>query len=222
MYSCASAGATQYQSRSTTRKQPQFRYAGQAERKRYSMLESTPIFDDKATSYAPGTDLWNVLTDEMQSLYLLSLLLTADLDKAQRCFLSGMGECEAEINVFMSWAQARARRTILEHAIWIVMPIPEHAHDFSFDQLKESAAKGNNNFFDAILKLSAFERFVYVMSVLERHSDEDCSTLLRCSPRDVMIARSLARAQLANTYNHNNQPVEPVGTWRVVFANHCA
>jgi hypothetical protein len=30
------------------------------------------------------------------------------------------------------------------------------------------------------------------MSILEGHSDEECSSLLRCSRRDVMIARVLA------------------------------
>jgi len=185
------------------------------------MLETTPIFDDKAATYTPGTDFWNVLTDEMHSLYLLSFLLTADLDQAQQCFLGGMGECESEINVFMSWAQARARRTILERAIRIVRPTPEHA-DFPFVHHWQSATKAKGNIFDAVLGLNAFERFVYIATVLERQSDEDCSTLLGCSQRDVMIARSLALAQLANTYNPNTQPVEALGTWRTIFANHHA
>ena len=92
-------------------------------------------------TYAPGTDSWNALADEMHNLYLLSLLLTADPHKAQQCFLGGIGECESEIDVFMSWAQARARRTIVERAIWVVSPTPEHAYDFSIDHLKLSAAK---------------------------------------------------------------------------------
>ena len=67
------------------------------------MLEQpTHIFDDRATTYATGTDFWNILTDEMHSLYLLSFLLTADLEKAEQCFVSGMGECEEEIGVFMA------------------------------------------------------------------------------------------------------------------------
>ena len=185
------------------------------------MLETTPIFDDKAASYAPGTDFWNVLTDEMHSLYLLSFLLTADLNQAQRCFLGGMGECDSEVDVFMSWAQSGARRTILERAIRLVRPTPEHA-DFPVVRHTQSAAKGKGNIFNAVLGLNAFERFVYITTVLERQSDEDCSTLLGCSQRDVMIARTLALAQLANTYNPSNQPVEALGTWRTIFANHSA
>ena len=179
-------------------------------------------FDERAVTYAAGTDFWNILTDEMHSLYLLSFLLTADLDKAGQCFASGMGECEEEIGVFMAWAQARARRTILNHAIWMIRPAPERAEDFSSALRKGSATYERIKLFDAILGLNAFERFVYVMSVLEKQSDDDCSTLLRCSRRDVIIARALALERLANTCNTWDQPVEAVVAWRTMFANHYA
>ena len=91
------------------------------------MLEPGQIFDERATTYATGTDCWNILTDEMHSLYLLSFLLTADLKKAEQCFVSGLGECEEEIGVFMTWAQTRARRRILNTAIWMIMPAPDRA-----------------------------------------------------------------------------------------------
>jgi hypothetical protein len=186
------------------------------------MLElPTHIFDDRATTYATGTDFWNILTDEMHSLYLLSFLLTADLDRAEQCFFSGMGECEEEIGVFMARAQTRARHTILKRAIWMIMPAPDRADDFSFAHLKGSAASRKTNPFDAIVGLDAFERFVYVMSVLEKQSDDDCSTLLGCSRRDVIIARALALERLANTYTTCDQPVKSVGAWRTMVANHC-
>jgi hypothetical protein len=184
------------------------------------MLE--PIFDERATTYATCTDCWNILTDEMHSLYRLSFLLTADLDKAKQCFVSGMGECEEEVGVFVAWAQASARRTILKRAIRIIMPAPERADDSSFALLKGAAVYGKTNLFDAILALNAFERFVYVMSVLERQSDADCSALLRCSRRDIIIARELALERLANTHNPSDHPPETIGAWRTMFANHHA
>ena len=185
------------------------------------MLEPTPIFDEKATTYAAGTDFWNALTDEMNSLYLLSFLLTADLDKAGQCLFSGMGEYEEEIGVFMTRARARARRTILKNAIWMIMPAPEGTDDFSLAPLKRSASYGTN-LFEAILGLNTFERFVYVMSVLEKQSDDDCSALLRCSPRDVVVARALALERLATTYNPYDQPIEAMGAWPTMVARHCA
>jgi hypothetical protein len=190
-------------------------------KERCSMLQPTHIYDE-AASDAPGTDSWNALIDMMHNLYLLSLLLTAVPHKAQQCFLDGIGECESEIDAFMSWAQARARRTIVERAIRVVAPTPEHAYDFSFDHLKLSAVKMKTNIFDAILGLNAFERFVFIISVVEKRCDEDCSTLLGCSQKDVMIARSVALAQLASTYTPDNHPIEASGTWRTVFANHAA
>jgi hypothetical protein len=40
-----------------------------------------------------------------------------------------------------------------------------------------------------VFELEPFERFVCVMSVFERYSDQDCSVLLGCALRDVITAR---------------------------------
>jgi hypothetical protein len=48
------------------------------------------------------------------------------------------------------------------------------------------------------MALNAFERSVFVMSILEGQSDDECSTLLRYSKRDVMIARELTLKRLAS------------------------
>jgi hypothetical protein len=102
------------------------------------------------------------------------------------------------------------------------VPTPERADDFSFALLKGPAASGKTNLFDAVVTLNAFERFVYVMSVLEKQSDDDCSTLLRCSRLDVIIARELALQRLANPRNPCDRSIEVVGSWRIMFAKHHA
>ena len=155
------------------------------------MLVPMHVFDERATT--------NILTEEMHSLYLFSFLLTADTDIAEQCYICGLGECVEGISVFMDWARSWARRTILKHAIRMIMPAPEHMDNLSLISFKGTATSGKNNLFAAIVALSAFERFVFVMSVLEKQSDEDCSVLLGCSRRDVMIARELALKRLANT-----------------------
>jgi hypothetical protein len=165
------------------------------------MLEPMEIFNESASlarTFASVTDSCNILTGEVHSLYLFSFLLTADDDKAEKCFLSGLGECVEGVSVFMDWVRSWARRTILKHAIRMVMPKPEHADYLSLGSLEEVPRSGKNNLFASIVALSAFERFVFVMSVLERQSDEDCSILLGCSQRDVMIARELALMRLGN------------------------
>jgi len=54
----------------------------------------------------------------------------------------------------------------------------------------------------AVLQLEPFERFVYVMSVLERYSDLDCSVLLGCARRDVIAARirGLQQIEMQSTF----------------------
>jgi hypothetical protein len=54
----------------------------------------------------------------------------------------------------------------------------------------------------AVLRLEPFERFVYVMSVLERYSDLDCSVLLGCARRDVIAARirGLQQFEMQSTF----------------------
>jgi hypothetical protein len=48
-----------------------------------------------------------------------------------------------------------------------------------------------------ILRLEHFERFVFVMSVLERYSDQDCSVLLGCSRQDAGETRMRALLHVA-------------------------
>lgn len=183
------------------------------------MLEQICIFDERSTRYATTIDFCEIFTDEMHSLYLLSFLLTADNDKAEQCFVRGLEECEEGIGVFMVWARWWARQAILKHAIQMIMPEREYTNNLFFVSLKGSV---QNSLFAAIVSLNAFERFVFVMSVLERQSDEDCSTLLGCSRRDIIIARELAIQSLANTDSGHNQSGEALQAWRTTFASHRA
>lgn len=186
------------------------------------MLERTYLFDERTTRYATIADFSGIFIEEMHSLYLLSFTLTADNHKAEQCFVSGMAACKQEIDVFMDWARAYARPAIVKHAIRMLMPAPEHTDDFSYISLKGAAAPGKNNLLATIVALNAFERFVFVMSILEGQSDDECSTLLRCSRRDVMIARELTLKRLANTDNECDQSSETVHALRAFFANHHA
>ena len=103
------------------------------------------------------------------------------------------------IGVFMDWARSRARRAVLKYAIQMIVPIPAHAGTESLIRPRKSTILGTNNAFSDILALCEFERFVFVMSVLEGQSDQECASLLGCAPKDVLMARVLALKRLANT-----------------------
>ena len=156
------------------------------------MLEPMHSVSDTGTSYAS-------VIEEMQSMYLLSFLLTADHDKAEQCLVSTIGEAPEGIGVFVDWTRLWARRAVIEHAIYLIVPAPEHADDVSRISLTEPARWTDNIPFAAILLLDAFERFVFVMSILEGESDEECAILLRCSRCHVMMARVLALQRQSST-----------------------
>jgi hypothetical protein len=60
----------------------------------------------------------------------------------------------------------------------------------------------------AVLRLRAFDRFIFVMAVLEGYPDRDCSLLLGCLRQDVISARSRALQRLANVPAVRPIPIE--------------
>ena len=55
--------------------------------------------------YASSDDFHRVFDEDMNSLYLLSLLLTADRVKAEQCFVSGLEDAVESNPVFKEWAR---------------------------------------------------------------------------------------------------------------------
>ena len=151
------------------------------------MLDTVQFVEEKIASYATATDFCKTFIHEMSSLYLLALLLTGNDGKAERCFISAVDGCVEETGVVRAWATTLARRAIIEHAIQMIRPAPE-----SDDNSSLISPAAQNSPFAAIHALGAFERFVFVMSILEGWSEQDCALRLRCSRRDVTIARLLA------------------------------
>jgi DNA-directed RNA polymerase specialized sigma24 family protein len=166
-----------------------------------------PRTDSNSTAkpqiYATSTDFARVFREDMGSLHLLSFLLTADHEKAEECFVSGLDDCVEGNNVFREWARSWARRAIIQNAVRMLAPrqedptgapAPVDSVDYGFGQTPEANAAIAH-----ILKLRDFERFVFVLSVLERYSDQDCSVLLGCSRQDVREAKTRGLQQLAES-----------------------
>jgi hypothetical protein len=163
------------------------------------MLHPMDFLDERAAPYPTATDFFKSFNEEMRNLYLLSFLLTADPDTAEQCLVSAMGECVEGVGVLTDWARSWTRGAVLKHAIRMIQPAPQDTDHISFFSLKRSATPAETHPFAAILLLDTFERFVFVMAILEGQSDQECATLLGCSRRDVMIARVLALKRQSTT-----------------------
>ena len=184
------------------------------------MLAHTQIADGGVIPYAAAADFGEVFTEEMHSLYLLSFLLTGDKDKAEQCFIGGLGECLEGMGAFMEWARLWARRAIIRQAIRMIKPAPETTDQSPLVRVKMAAVPSpNNNILAAIVSLCAFERFVFVMSILERLSDGDCLSFLRCSRRELALARELAVRFLETTDTSSDYLHEALDAWQMFLSS---
>lgn len=158
----------------------------------------------RAALYATGADFCRIFKEDMKSLYFLSLVLTADSEKAEQCFVSGLDDCAAGNQVFREWARSWARRMVIKNAIRLIAPLPEPASR----ALNAAAAKATQGrtgdqaqsepvHVSAVFELPPFERFVFVMSVLEGYSASDCALLLGCTRENLIQARLQALERIA-------------------------
>ncbi len=153
-----------------------------------------------APLYATSVDFCRIFEDDMDRLYRLSLLLTADSGMAEKCFVRGLEDAKTGNPVFKEWAESWARRTIILDAIRMMGPRPDKVSTRAAAHVHPLPAE-----LATVLGLETFERFVYVMSVLEGYRDSDCKLLLECSISDVVQARSRA-------LEHLGIPADAVGT----------
>jgi DNA-directed RNA polymerase specialized sigma24 family protein len=171
------------------------------------------VREEQANRYASREDFHAIFSEHLNELYQLSFLLTRDRAKAERCLVGGIEDCVTGNRVFREWARSWAKRTIVQNAIRELKPRPSHSNSPllgpsfpGMDQL--SSGPGGHFPMDAVLGLDDFERFVFVMSVLEHYSEHDCSLLLGCSAREVREARSRALQQLMRS-SHMESFAEP-------------
>jgi len=164
------------------------------------MLRARKIANQEATPYATEADFCRIFRNDMNRLYLLSLLLTGNQAMAERCFVRGLEDSATGNPVFKEWAHSWARRTIIRNAIQAIRPRPIDRHTSgggSGDSEGLNAREPER--IAAVMELPAFERFVFVMSVLERYSDQDCSLLLDCARDEVVAARTRALQQVGRS-----------------------
>ena len=175
----------------------------------YETLRHRKTGREQANPHATAEDFCRLFAKGMSELYQLSFLLTADHQKAEQCFVAGLEDSMKSGGVFKEWARSWAKRTIVENAIGQLRPTPSTASSSTFTvppYVGQLPTDENRQFgLKAVLALPDFERFVFVMSVLEHYSAHDSGLLLGCSPGKIRKARARAVEQIANS---NMVPIE--------------
>lgn len=175
---------------------------------------------ERATEYATCKDFQQIFTEDMVGLHRLAFLLTADHAKAEQCFVAGLEESIRGNAVFRQWARAWSKRAIIQNAIKTIAPVPPK--NGAVKERVELRAQDKSSLENAAANVAAwepFERFVFVMAVLEGYSLRECSTLLACPVQDVMAAKSLALQRLAAQSPQMPAIQEPETIpWPAVFA----
>jgi hypothetical protein len=154
---------------------------------------STPVVQD----YAPKLDFCRIFAEDMTGLYRLSLLLTADAEKAEQCFMAGLGDSIQGNQVFKEWARSWSKRMVIKNAIRMISPAFGQASARQWISYSSPFKSDINNSLLSVLQLAPFERFAFVMSVLEGYPIQECSTLLSCTKQDVVTGRTRALMSLA-------------------------
>ena len=154
---------------------------------------------DGGNCYATCQDFLKIFDDDMNGLYQLSFLLTGDHRKGERSFITGMEDCARENRVFREWARTWAKRVIVKNAIREFQPRPSHSGSCARPSISFSHTNGPIERFDvnAVLGLADFERFVFVLCVLEHYGEHECALLLGCSASEVREARTRGIQELA-------------------------
>jgi len=170
------------------------------------MTKGTPIQvrEHEGDIYACHEDFHTIFNEALTELYLISFLLTYDSAKAERCLVSGLEDCLSGNRVFREWARSWAKRAIVQNAIRELKPRPSQSNSplsgVMFSNVDQhSRGPGRHFEIDAVLRLVDFDRFVFVMSVLEHYSEHDCALLLGCSAGDIREGRMRALKELADS-----------------------
>lgn len=183
------------------------------------MFAAKKAKNQQASPYATRSEFCRIFEKDMNRLYLLSFMLTGDRVIAEQCFVGGLHIAQEGNHVFREWAESWARRAIIQNAIRVIRPRkqPDSSHTAirSNDNARTELAEVAR-----IVDLPAFERFAFVMTVLERYSDQECSLLLGCMRGDVEAARTRALDRIGKAAEAHRKLVCITSNQRAQRDNH--
>src|SRR5947208_8857047 len=169
---------------------------------RVNLLNKGHIDAAKADEHATSEDFRKLFTEDMTGLYLLSLLLTANHEKAEQCFVAGVEDTVKGNPVFKEWAHSWAKRTIVNNAIKIMSPHPNRASG-TFAGMSPEVGGGLQRTQDhqatiaSVLALEDFDRFDFFMSVREQYPYNEGYYPIYLSELDACIDRHRSWQQIA-------------------------
>ena len=146
------------------------------------------------TETATRATFCKILKDEMEPLYLLSFLLTANHQLAEQCFLATVEETFEDLTVFNDWALAWIKHNLVKHAARRIFREPGRnsgtAGSFYGDGERAMVL-------DRLLELSPMERFAFILTILEGYSLRKCAALMNRGRDEVMQAKISALHKLS-------------------------
>ena len=151
------------------------------------------------TDYATAEEFASLFESEREPLFRLAWLLTASSEKAEQGLSLALSDCRLNGSVSTDWIFSWARRAIVRNAIQLILR-PELAlsaqnpnGDGHYGNSQAISAATTHRIDDlSILKMPDFVRLVFVITVLEHMSIQDCALLMGRSPKEVLDAQKRA------------------------------
>jgi DNA-directed RNA polymerase specialized sigma24 family protein len=157
--------------------------------------------------YSTPEDFCKLFAEEVDSLYQLAFLLTGNKELSEQSFVSGLQCCQNNM-VFVEWARAWAKRTIIENAVRALQSCLAATNSPACQLAAPTTILGDCLDVDLVLALPPLERLVFVLSVLERYSDQDCASFLQFTQEEIRNARVCALERLRDSCAVNSEAVK--------------
>ena len=172
------------------------------------------VINVNRNDYATHSDFCAIFRQQLDRLYLLSLILAGDEVIAEKCFLAAFNSCAKQGLVFRESALSWSRRSVIKSAIKFVLPAACNSSGQHLSGNRSDLSIHSDALLKSVQDLPPFDRFVFVMSVLERYSDRECALLLGCSRADILPARIRAFQQIS-TRGEKSYP--SLSSWKLPY-----
>lgn len=153
----------------------------------------------KTTSYATEDDFRLLFSAEISDFFRLSLQLTSNQEKAERCLILAMKDCSRAQTIFIDFARVWARRMISRNAIHLIQ---SDGLETACGSQSTELQNENQRKMAPALGPAELARLAFVICAVEHLSVQDCALLLGKSPRDVNEAIVRAGSQITSGAPH--------------------